>query len=121
MRKYIGKIKDVSEKRRQRRRLSARKILIGTAERPRICVNRSNKNIFVQVVDDSTSKTLFSVQTFGKNATAEGNGLESAKSIGVKIAEGFKGKKIEQAVFDRCGCRYTGALAALADSIRGAG
>ncbi len=118
MRKPNGKIKNASAERRLRRKLSIRKQIIGSTERPRVCVSKSNKNIFVQVIDDSVSKTLFSVQTFGKNAVDAKANKDGAKVVGAKIAEQLKGKSIERVVFDRSGYKYHGVVAALADSIR---
>ena len=121
MRKSLKKIKSESKAKEQRRKLSTRKKVVGTADRPRICATKTNKNLFVQVIDDSTSKTILSVQTFGKNAVTSGVNAESAKTVGTKLAEALVGKDIKNAVFDRNGKKYTGVVAALADSIRAGG
>ncbi len=121
MRKSLKKIKNPSKAKENRRKLSIRKKVIGTTDRPRICATKTNKHIFVQVVDDSTSKTLFSVQTFGKNAVGKAANVESAKEVGVQVAKGLSGKSISTAVFDRNGRKYTGVIAALADAIRESG
>ena len=71
MRKPVGKIKSDSLAKRVRRKLSIRKKVAGTALRPRVCVTRSNKHLRVQVINDDEGKTLFSVQTFGKEAAAK--------------------------------------------------
>ena len=119
MRKQIGKIKNSSLAKRYRRKLKIRKTVIGSTERPRICVGKTNKNIFVQAIDDSTHKTIFSVQTFGKNAVAgSANTKEGAKVLGAKLAEDLKAKKIEKAVFDRAGYKFHGVLAALVEGIK---
>ncbi len=119
MRKQQGKIKNESLERRERRRLSARATITGTAERPRLCVTKSNKHLKVQVVDDTVSKTLMSVQSFGKTAPeGASKTVEGAKVLGKVLAEKMKGSNITVAVFDRAGYRYTGAIAALVDSIR---
>jgi large subunit ribosomal protein L18 len=118
MRKPNGKVRNASAERRLRRKLSIRKHIIGSADRPRVCVTKSNKNIFVQVIDDAESKTLFSVQTFGKNGLDVKANKEGAKTVGSKVAEQLKGKSIEKVVFDRSGYKYHGVVAALADSIR---
>ena len=119
MRKQIGKIRSAEEARRERRRLKIRKTVIGTEVRPRVCVSKSNKNIFVQVINDSNGKTLFSVQTFGKNGVkgAKAN-VEGGKLVGANVAEGLKSKNIESVVFDRSGHKYAGVIAAVADGIR---
>lgn len=121
MRKSLKKIKNPSKAKEQRRKLSIRKKVIGTTERPRICATKTNSNIFVQIIDDSVNKTLFSVQTFGKNAVGKTANAESAKEVGIAVGKGLIDKNIKAAVFDRNGRKYTGVIAALADSIREAG
>ena len=118
MRKVRGKVKIDSLARRQRRKLSIRKIVVGTTERPRICVNRTNKHLTVQVIDDNAQQTLLSVQTFGKTAIKGGSNKEGAKAVGAAVAEALKGKNIASAVFDRSGYKYHGVIATLADSVR---
>ena len=118
MRKIKGKIKNDALKRKYRRKLSIRSKIVGSAERPRISVTKSNKNLFVQVIDDSASKTLFSVQTFGKNRLEVTGNVEGAKAVGQKVAELMKSNKLSAGVFDRSGNRYHGALAALGNAIR---
>jgi large subunit ribosomal protein L18 len=118
MRKPNGKISNPSLRKRMRRKLSIRKKVNGSSERPRVCVTKTNKNLFVQVIDDESQKTLFSVQTFGKAKVDAGVNKEGAKVVGQKVAEGLKGKNITTAVFDRSGNKYHGVIAVLADSIR---
>ncbi|MCO4794334.1 MAG: 50S ribosomal protein L18 [Bacteriovoracaceae bacterium] len=119
MRKKIGKVADVSTARRQRRRLAIRKKVSGTSERPRIVAQKSNKHLTVQVIDDVAGKTLFSVQTYGKNAVAGAKpNKDGAKAVGTKVAEQLKGQKIETAVFDRAGYRYHGVIAELVGAVR---
>lgn len=118
MRKPNGKIRSESGRKQLRRKLSIRKKVNGDAERPRVCVTKTNKNLFVQVVNDSESKTLFSVQTFGKNSIGGKANKEGAKAVGAAIAEKLKGQSISKVVFDRSGNQYHGVIAALADSIR---
>lgn len=119
MRKKIGKLADVGAERRLRRRLAIRKKVNGTAERPRIVAQRSNKHLTVQVIDDTAGKTLFSVQTYGKNAVAGAKpNKEGAKAVGVKVAEQLKGANISTAVFDRAGYKYHGVIAELVGAVR---
>jgi len=118
MRKPNGKIKSESARKRMRRKLAIRKLVNGSSDRPRVCITKSNKNLFVQVVNDEDSKTLFSVQTFGKNAVAAKANKEGAKVVGTKIAEQLKGQNISKVVFDRSGNKYHGVVAAVAESIR---
>lgn len=121
MRKSVKTIKNPSKAKEARRKLSIRKKVIGTAERPRICATKTNCNLFVQVVNDSESKTLFSVQTFGKNAVGSSSNTESAKTVGSEVAKKLGEQNIKNAVFDRNGKKYTGVIATLADSIREGG
>lgn len=118
MRKPQKKLKDEGQSKRLRRKLAIRKKVAGETERPRLCAVRSNKNIAVQVIDDTKGVTLFSVSTFGKNAVAKGSNKEAAKLVGAKVAEQLKAKNINTAVFDRNGFQYAGVLSVLADSIR---
>ncbi len=119
MRKKQGKIKDKSLERRYRRRLKIRERVVGSAERPRVSICKSNKHLFIQIIDDSESKTLFSVQTFGKNAVpgAAAN-KDGAKAVGAVVAKNLKEKNINKAVFDRAGYRFHGVLAVMVDSMR---
>lgn len=118
IRKPNGKVKKASEGRRLRRKLSIRKTVSGTAERPRLSVIRSNKHLSIQVIDDVANATLFSVQTYGKNAIAAKNNVEGAKVVGSKLAEALKAKNISTAVFDRNGLKYHGVVAAVVESAR---
>lgn len=121
MRKSLKKIKNASKAKVYRRKLSIRSSIIGSAERPRICATKTNKNLFVQVIDDASSKTLFSVQTFGKNAVGAGSNAEGAKAVGTAVAKKMNDLNVTKAVFDRNGRKYTGVVASLADAIREAG
>jgi large subunit ribosomal protein L18 len=119
MRKPNGKVKNEKAAKRLRRRLSIRKKIEGSTERPRVCAFRSNKHLTVQVIDDATGKTLISVQTYGKNAVSGARAnKEGAKLVGEKVAEELKAKKLENVVFDRAGYKYTGVIATLVDTVR---
>lgn len=118
MRKSYKKIKNASKAKVYRRKLSVRSKVSGSEERPRICATKTNKNLFVQVVNDVEGKTYFSVQTFGKNGVGNGANVESAQAVGVKVAQELTRLNITNAVFDRNGRKYTGVVAKLADSIR---
>lgn len=121
MRKSYRTIKNASKAKEMRRKLSIRKKIVGTSDRPRICATKTNSNLFVQVVNDADSKTLFSVQTFGKNATGKSANVESAKLVGAEVAKKLGESNIKNAVYDRNGKKYAGVIAALADSIREGG
>lgn len=120
MRKPFGKILNPSLAKRVRRKLSIRKKVVGTAECPRVCINKTNRHLTVQVIDDSIGKTLFSEQTFGKNGVSGGSAnKEGAKKLGVKLATKLKDSNISRVVFDRNGYEYSGVVAEFADSVRG--
>ncbi|MCY4643220.1 MAG: 50S ribosomal protein L18 [Bacteriovoracales bacterium] len=121
MRKPIGKIGAPKRAKQMRRKLAIRKKVKGTAERPRICAIRSNRHLVVQVIDDVESKTIASVQTFGKNALKAKVDREGAKVIGQEMAKRLQKEKILEAVFDRNGNIYTGIVAALAEGLREGG
>lgn len=116
-------IKRVDRKiQRARKHRSIRAKISGTAERPRLTVFRSLKNIFVQLIDDTTGKTLVSASTIEKgNKVENGANLEAAKVIGARIATKAKELGITKVVFDRSGYIYTGRIKALADAAREAG
>lgn len=120
IRKPLRKIKNVKLSKRIRRKLSIRKKVAGTSERLRICAVKTNKHLLVQVVDDTKSSTLFSVQTFGKNAVGKKT-VDGAKEVGAKVAEKLRAKGVTKAVFDRNGYKYSGIISALADSVRASG
>ena len=121
MRKPKERIQNASLARRVRRKLVIRKTVIGSAERPRLCFNKSNANLFVQVIDDSAARTLFAIKTFGKNAPVAGSNKEAAVVLGKEIGKELSKRKISAIVFDRNGYKYTGVVAALANAVREAG
>ncbi len=102
-----------------------RKSITGTAEKPRLSVFRSLREIYVQAIDDTAGHTIFSVSTMEK-AVAEGlqGGhctVAAAKVVGKLVAERAKEKGITEAVFDRGGHMYHGRVKAVADAAREAG
>ena len=99
-----------------------RKSVNGTAERPRLSVFRSNKQIYAQVIDDLSGKTLVSASSLDKEITLNnGSNVEAAKAVGELVAKRALAAKIEAVVFDRGGYLYHGRVAALADAARAAG
>ena len=105
-----------------RRHARLRKRITGTAERPRIVVNRSSRHVFVQLVDDTQSKTLASASTMEADLRAlEGDKTAKAKRVGELLAERAKALGVESAVFDRGGNRYAGRVAAIAEGAREGG
>ena len=96
-----------------------RKTLIGTSAVPRLCVFRSNKDIYAQIIDDTTRTTLVSASSLEKELKIEnGSNIEAAKVVGKTIAERAKKLKITKVVFDRGGYQYHGRVAALAEGGR---
>ena len=98
---------------RLRRHKRVRKTVSGTPEMPRLNVFRSNKEIYVQVIDDTNGVTLASSSS--KVLKVNGGNIEGAKLVGKDIAEKCKKAKIERVVFDRGGYLYHGRVAALAE------
>ena len=93
----------------------------GTAERPRLCVFRSENNIYAQIIDDVAGNTLVSASTVEKDFEGKGSNCEAAKKIGSVIAERAVKKGIEDVVFDRGGYIYHGRVKALAEGAREGG
>lgn len=108
-------------KARKRRHQRLRNKIAGTASRPRMCVSKSNKNIFVQLIDDENGKTLVSASTMEKDFKTKSSNIEAGKEIGKLIAERAKNAKIEEVVFDRSGYLYHGVVKAVASSAREVG
>jgi large subunit ribosomal protein L18 len=109
---------------RQKRQVRVRRKVQGSQERPRLCVFRSARHIYAQIIEDTTGTTLVSVSTVVKDVSGDlkvsGN-VEAAKLVGKKIAERALAKNITQVVFDRNGFLYHGRVKALADAAREAG
>ncbi|TYT74756.1 50S ribosomal protein L18 [Desulfobotulus mexicanus] len=109
---------------RLKRKTRIRKKIRGTAARPRLCVFRSARHIYAQVIDDIEGRTLFSASSVEKDImeTEEaGAKLEQAKVIGKKLAERAVAGGVTQVVFDRNGFIYHGRVKAMADGAREAG
>jgi large subunit ribosomal protein L18 len=107
---------------RQRRHRRVRKHVIGTAERPRLTVFRSNKHIAAQIIDDTAGRTLVAASTLeaAQRSGATGN-IAAATEIGKLIASRARTEGVTKVVFDRGGSRYHGRVAALAEAAREAG
>jgi large subunit ribosomal protein L18 len=103
---------------RARRRLRIRKKVRGTSERPRLCVFRSAKHIYAQVVDDTRGATIAHASSV---TGTSGSKVEAAKQVGSAVAKACMEKGVEQVVFDRGGYQYHGRVRALAESAREAG
>ena len=108
--------------RRRRIKLRIRKRLSGNDARPRLTVYRSNKQIYVQLIDDLSGKTLGAASSKEKEiASQKVNKTEQAKLVGKRIAEVAKEKGIDTVVFDRNGYLYHGRVKNLADAARESG
>ena len=108
--------------RRIRIKRRIRKVVFGTAERPRMTVFRSNAQISVQLIDDNVAKTLVSASSLCKEiAEKKITKIEQAQLLGAMIAEKAKAAGIENVVFDRNGYLYHGRVRALADAARNGG
>ena len=109
---------------RKKRQVRVRKKITGSTERPRLCVFRSSKHIYAQIIEDVSGKTLVTASTVAKGAADSvkysGN-VEAAKMVGKQIAEKALAQDIKQVVFDRNGFLYHGRVKALADAAREAG
>ena len=106
---------------RARRHLRVRTKISGTASRPRLCVYRSNNNLFVQVIDDTCGNTIVSASTLDKEVKVKHSNKEAAKEVGTLIAKRATEKNIDTVVFDRSGYIYHGVIKTLAESAREAG
>lgn len=116
----MNKTKEKVVKRLNRHKRVRAKIM-GTGEKPRLCVFRSNKNIFLQLIDDSLGKTVVSVSDIKDNKKSKLNKTDSAKEVGKKLAEEALKKDIKVVVFDRGGYLYHGRVKAAALGAREGG
>ena len=106
---------------RTRRHIRVRTKVSGTAERPRLCVYRSNANIYAQVIDDVAGITLVSASTLDKSVKTKHANKEAAKEVGALIAKKAIEKNIKTVVFDRGGYIYHGVVKELAEAAREGG
>ena len=115
--------KKLSDKQRRRlhRKIHIRKTIYGTAERPRMTVYKSGRNLYVQAINDDEGKTLASFSTLEKDFIALKANIDSAAKLGEAFGSRLKDKNISKVVFDRNGYLYHGVVKALADATRKAG
>jgi len=109
---------------RKRRQGRVRDRVRGTDERPRLCVFRSAKHIYAQVISDEAGKTLVAASTMSKEVQGDGAKVKKAdvaKKVGALVAKRCLEQSISQVVFDRNGFLYHGRIRALADAAREAG
>jgi len=110
---------------REARRARVRRKVRGTAERPRLCVFRSGKHMYAQVIDDDAGRTIAAASTLLKEVAGDAGGKtgtkEAAKAVGKLAAKRAIEQKVEQVVFDRNGYLYHGRVQSLAEGAREAG
>ena len=106
---------------RTRRHIRVRRKISGTSERPRLCVYRSNANIYAQIIDDVAGNTLVQASTLDKEIKIKHANKEAAKELGTLIAKRAADKKIKTVVFDRGGYIYHGVVKELAEAAREGG
>ena len=111
---------DTNQK-RIRRHKRVRGKIFGTAQKPRLCVFRSLKNIYAQVIDDENGKTLASASSLDKEFNQYGGNKEAAKLVGQAVAKAALDKGITEVVFDRGGYIFHGRVQELAEGAREAG
>ncbi len=107
-----------SNKARLKRHRRVRTKISGTPEVPRLCVFRSTKHIYAQLIDDVNGVTLASASSMAKGFDANGGNIEGATKVGELVAKAALAKGIENVVFDRGGYLYHGRVQALAEAAR---
>ena len=111
-----GKLTNRDQRERRHKRIRAR--VIGTALKPRLCVYKSNKFIYGQIIDDSLGKTLFAVSDLKLDSGTKKTKVEKAKIVGAMLGKMAADKKIKKIAFDRGGFIFHGRVKAVADSAR---
>ena len=112
-------ISKIRLEKREAKHAALRKNILGTAERPRLCVRRTLKHMIAQVVDDLSGKSM--LQIHSKHLNLKAKKTEVAKALGKAVAAALKGKGVEKVVFDRGGYLYHGRIKAVADGAREGG
>ena len=106
---------------RERRHKRVRTKISGTPECPRLCVFRSNTNVYAQIIDDTKGVTLVQASTLDKEVKTKHSNKEAAKEVGTLIAKRALEKNIENVVFDRGGYIYHGVVKEVAEAAREGG
>ena len=120
----MSNISKLRELQRQARHDRLRKRVIGTSQRPRLCVHRSLKNMYVQLIDDDCGKVLFGLSTRNKDVAGKikgGSNVAAATALGEIFAEKARQQGVTQVCFDRGGYIYHGRVKALAEAARKGG
>ncbi len=113
-------MKAIKSQKRDRRHARVRAKVLGTVERPRLSIFRSNKFIYAQIIDDEAGKTLVAASDMELKGKKKGK-IESSKTIGTELAKKAKEKNITKVVFDRGGYLYAGRVKAVAEGAREGG
>ncbi len=103
------------------RKQRIRKKIFGTVEKPRLCIFRSLKHFYAQIIDDQNGKTLVSASTLEKSHGQGGQNKANAQVLGKRLAEKAKAAQVEKVVFDRNGYLFHGCVKAFADAAREGG
>jgi len=106
---------------RQRRHVRVRRNIVGTPERPRLAVFRSNRYIYAQVIDDAAGHTLAAASSLEEDLRTKTLSVDTAAAVGKRVGERAKEAGVETVVFDRGGNQFHGRVKALADAAREAG
>jgi large subunit ribosomal protein L18 len=116
----MSKRNDSARRQRQQR---VRKKVVGTDARPRVCIFRSNKHIYAQVISDAQGKTLAAVSSLASagDGAKKVKGVDVAKQVGADLAKVCKEKNISRVIFDRNGFLYHGRVKAVAEAAREGG
>jgi large subunit ribosomal protein L18 len=110
--------------RRERRHHSIRRKVFGTAQRPRLCVRRSLRHTYAQIIDDVSGRTLAAASTLTpavRDACAAASKAGAASLVGKELARRAVGAGVQKVAFDRAGCKYHGRVKALAEGAREGG
>ena len=106
---------------RLRRQKVLRKKIIGTSEKPRLCISRSTQNLYAQLIDDMKGITIIALSTHGKELkgkVTKGGNIKAAILLGEELAKKATNKGVGKVVFDRAGYLYHGRIKAFADAAR---
>lgn len=119
--KNVSKNISFREKMRLLRHVRIRKSLVGSSDRPRVYIHRSLKNIYVQLIDDTTQKVLMGMSTLNgevKTKVKSGGNVDGAKALGAAFAQEAMKKGFKKVCFDRGGYKYHGRVKAFAEAAR---
>lgn len=115
---------DIKESKRFFRHKRVRKTVVGTNDRPRLCVHRSLKNMQAQIIDDTSGRVVIGLSTLSKNLRSKiksGGNIQAASLLGEAVAAVAKGKGLQKVCFDRGGYLYHGRVKAFAEAARKGG